>query len=436
MTISQRDKSVIWHPFTQHQMVPFAKTIVSGKGAYFFDQNGTRILDLISSWWVNLHGHAHPEIANAIYEQALRLEHISFANFTHEPAVQLAEEVLRILPHGFSKVFYSDNGSTAVEVAIKMAYQYWRNLGETNRKRFISFEQGYHGDTFGAMAMGQHSGFFNNFSDLFFNVSMMKYPETWLFDDEIEEQEQHILTLLDAYLAKHGNETAALIIEPLVQGAGGMRICREKFLQRLEERVRAYGILIIYDEVMTGFGRTGDYFACLKAKTQPDFICLSKGLTGGYLPLAMTVCSERIYHAFLGDTFHLALAHGHSFTANPLGCAAALASMKLLKNPVTQHQIKMIEQSHVEGLAYLQEEVPMIEHLRYCGTIAAFNVKMDVKYGSTASVELREKLYRRGLLIRPLGNVIYLLPPYCITEEELRLTYSILAEEIQGVAHG
>lgn len=432
MTISQRDKAAIWHPFTQHQMVPFAKTIASGKGAYLFDQEGKRLLDLISSWWVNLHGHAHPDIAKAIYDQALRLPHVQFANFTHQPAVQLAEDVLALLPPLLSKVFYSDNGSTAVEVAIKMAYQYWQNVGEPQRKKFISFEKGYHGDTFGAMALGQRCGFFDAFSELLFSVQMIPYPATWLNDDKVQQKEQEALVRLDDYLSLHGHETAAIILEPLVQGSSGMNMCRPQFLQALEAKVRKHGILVIYDEVMTGFGRTGDYFACLKADTAPDFICLAKGLTGGFLPLAMTACTDQIYQAFLGDSFASALAHGHTFTANPLGCAASLASLQILKKPETQKQIKAIEQAHVAGLAYLATEADIIR-TRYCGTIAAFDLPSEEQYGSALSVQLRERFYRRGLLLRPLGNTIYLLPPYCVTAEELQQTYSILAEEIQGV---
>lgn len=432
MTVSQRDKAAIWHPYTQHQMVASSKTISSGKGAYLYDQQGNRLLDLISSWWVNLHGHAHPDIAKAIYDQALKLEHIAFANFTHEPAVTLAEEILKVLPAHFSKVFYSDNGSTSVEVAIKMAYQYWRNRGESERKHFIAFNNGYHGDTFGVMSLSKNSGFFTQFEDLFFQVNSFCYPGTWLHDDLVDEKEHRALAEMDLWLEKHGSETAALIIEPLVQGAGGMHMCRERFLQQLELRAKQHGFLIIYDEVMTGFGRTGDYFACRKAKTSPDIICLSKGLSGGFLPLAMTVCHEKIYQAFLGDSFDVALAHGHTFTANPLGCAAALASLKLLKTPATQQQIAMIGEAHREGLALMADETT-VKHTRVCGTIAAFDLQGVAGYGSQSSVKLRDLFYRRGLLIRPVGNVIYLLPPYCVTQEELQMTYQIIAEEISGV---
>ena len=272
MTISQRDQEVIWHPYTQHKMAPLPITIQRGEGAWLFDERGNRFLDLISSWWVNLHGHANREIANAIHEQALKLEHVIFSSFTHEPAVLLAEKLLTILPDHFSKIFYSDNGSTSVEVAIKMAYQFWKNKGDKDRHRFIAFQNGYHGDTFGAMAIGKKSGFFTAYEGLFFDVDFIQYPSTWMNDADVLKKEQDILSGLDAHLKKYAHETAAIILEPLIQGASGMRMCRPEFLQQLEKKIRSYGILIIYDEVMTGFGRTGELFACSKSATQPDII--------------------------------------------------------------------------------------------------------------------------------------------------------------------
>ncbi|HLB57893.1 MAG TPA: adenosylmethionine--8-amino-7-oxononanoate transaminase, partial [Gammaproteobacteria bacterium] len=300
MSISDRDRATIWHPYTQHQTTPLPLSIVRAKEAYLFDESHHRYLDLISSWWVNIHGHAHPEIAKAIYEQALTLEHVIFSGFTHEPAVLLAEELLQLLPPHFSKIFYSDNGSTAIEVALKMAYQFWRNQGVSTRQRFMVFENGYHGDTVGAMSLGKGSQFFKEFDDLLFKVDLFPYPATWIEDNNICEKEEKTLEKIADYLEKYGHETAALIIEPLIQGAGGMRLCRPLFLKKLETLLRTYNILMIYDEVMTGFGRTGNTFACQKAQTQPDIICLAKGLTGGFLPLAVTACREDIYQAFLG----------------------------------------------------------------------------------------------------------------------------------------
>src|SRR3990167_4049553 len=357
MKLAERDQQVVWHPLTQHQIATSPIPIVRGKGAYLFDAQERCYLDLISSWWVNLHGHAHPAIALAIYEQAQQLEQVIFSGFTHEPGVLLAETLLNLLPSGFSKIFYSDNGSTSVEVALKMAYQYWRNQGESQRKRFIAFNGGYHGDTFGAMAVGKSSGYFDQFTDCLFAVDIAPYPVTWLGDIDIEQKEQVALSWLITYLSQHADETAALIIEPLVQGACGMRMCRPQFLQALQQLARSYQLLIIYDEVMTGFGRTGELFACQKAGTYPDIICLAKGLTGGFLPLAVTACREKIYHAFLGDNIQSALVHSHSFTANPLGCAAGLASMALLQDQQTQAQIAMIEAVHRAELSQLMVSV-------------------------------------------------------------------------------
>lgn len=432
MNLSTRDAKVIWHPYTQHQMSSYPIPIVRGEGAYLFDEKNNAYLDMFSSWYVNLHGHAHPDIVKAIAKQAATLEHVAFAGFTHEPAVKLAENMLALLPEPFSKVFYSDNGSTAVEVALKMAYQYWRNVGKHQRKRFIAFKNAYHGDTFGAMSLGKTCGFFTHFDDLFFPVDMFSYPDTWFNDDTVIQKEQNILLEIKQHLEQYADETAALIIEPLVQGSSGMRMCTMRFLHALEALVRSYGVLIIYDEVLTGMGRTGELFACLKAETTPDIICLAKGLTGGFLPLAMTLCQEHIYQAFLGDSFTPALAHGHSFTANPLGCAAALASLHLLQTTETGQQITMIERVNHEMVENLTQ-VSCVDKPRYCGTIIAFNLKTESGYGSAFSIHLRKQFLEHGLLVRPLGDVIYFLPPYCIKESELKRASEIIIKELQGV---
>jgi adenosylmethionine-8-amino-7-oxononanoate aminotransferase len=432
MSLAERDQAILWHPYTQHQIAALPIPIVRGSGAYLIGENEKRYLDLISSWWVNAHGHCHPEIAKAIYEQAMTLEHVLFAGFTHEPAVSLAEKILALLPVVYTKIFYSDNGSTAVEVALKMAYQYWRNLGEHQRKRFITFDGGYHGDTFGAMAVGKYSGFFGQYTNLLFEVDSIPFPATWENDNTAVDKEQHTLNQLADYLEKHGTEVAALIIEPLVQGASGMNMCTPRFLRELEKLVRSHGVLIIYDEVMTGFGRVGEYFSCLKSETTPDIICVSKSISGGFLPLAMTICHEKIYAAFLSDTISTALIHGHTFTANPLACAASLASLALLQRNETEVQLRMIENIHQQMIAELSV-LPVVEKIRYCGTIAAFNLKIQAGYGSKASSELQQRFLERGLLLRPLGNVIYFFPPYCTTETELKNAYEIVIQEIQGV---
>lgn len=430
MNLIERDQAVIWHPLTQHQTASLPIPIVRGEGAYLYDENGKRYLDLISSWWVNLHGHAHPAIAQAIHEQAKTLEHVIFAGYTHEPAVQLAENLLAVLPVGFGKVFYSDNGSTSVEVALKMAYQYWRNLGETKRTRFVAFDGGYHGDTVGGMSLGKNLTYHVHFLDLLFPVELFPFPATWMGDDNVLEKEEAVCNQLQQFFEQYADETVAVMIEPLIQGAAGMRMCTERFLQRLEKLTRSYGVLIIYDEVMTGFGRVGDLFACAKASTTPDIICLSKGISGGFLPLAATVCQDNIFNAFLSAEFSTALAHSHSYTGNPICCAAGLASMNLLKE--SSEARSMIEKVHREELRRLCHEVE-VRQPRYCGTVAAFELSLG-DYGSMTSQEWRKRMTDKGLLVRPMGDSVYFLPPYCITEMELRGAYDIIIQEMQGVA--
>ncbi|MEX2449412.1 MAG: adenosylmethionine--8-amino-7-oxononanoate transaminase [Rhodospirillales bacterium] len=430
--IVEADRRVIWHPFTQAQTAPDAIPISHGKGAVLYGEDGREYLDLISSWWVNLHGHAHPKIVEAISEQAAKLEHVIFAGFTHAPAVTLAERLGGILPGGLTRVFYSDNGSTAVEVALKLAYQAWRNKGEA-RTKFLAFEGGYHGDTVGAMSLGQSSGFFGAWRDLLFDVECMPFPATWQGDDEVARKEEESLAWLERYLDAHGADTCAMILEPLVQGAGGMRMCRPEFLRAAVERLRAANVLVIFDEVMTGFGRTGAAFAAIKAGTAPDIVCLSKGLTGGFLPLAATVCRDDLYEAFLGDTFETAFTHGHSFSANPLGCAAALASLDLLEAPETGARIAGIEAVHRRRLAGLGA-LSAFEHPRRMGTIAAIDVKTgDSGYTAAVGARLKTFFLAQGLLIRPLGNVIYVLPPYCIGEEPLNRAYDAIEAAARGI---
>jgi adenosylmethionine-8-amino-7-oxononanoate aminotransferase len=424
--ITDLDRRHVWHPFTQAQTAPDPIPITSAKGIRLYAEDGREFLDLISSWWVNLHGHAHPTIAAAIAKQAQTLEQVIFAGFTHQPAAQLAAELVQRLPDGLTRVFFSDDGSTAVEVALKMALQYWRNHGEGQRTRFLAFEGGYHGDTVGAMSAGKGCGFFDTYGSLLFEVGLLPFPATWDGDADVAGKEQAALARLDDYLADHGNTIAAVILEPLIQGSAGMRMCRPAFLQALAAKLQAAGILLIFDEVMTGFGRTGAMFASLKAQVTPDIICLSKGLTAGFLPMSVTVAKESIYAAFLGENFDRALVHGHSFTANPLGCAAALASLQVFADEQTLAKLPQIESWHRQGLAQLATH-PQVQHIRVMGTIAAFDVVAeDAGYTSQIGPQLKAFFHERGLLLRPLGNVVYLLPPYCVTQEELAHAYAVI----------
>ena len=419
MSLSLRDQAIIWHPLTQQQTAPLPIAITRGEGSYVVDESGLRYLDLISSWWVNLHGHGHAQLAEAIYRQALTLDHVIFAGFTHEPAVALCEQLRAVLPCALSRFFFSDNGSTCVEVALKMALQYWSNREHTSRRYFLAFEGGYHGDTFGAMAVGAQSGFHDAFKSLLFPVLTFPFPATWDNDETIDVREAAALDAIDQHLMTHGADIAALIVEPLVQGSAGMRMCRPQFLNTVMQRVREQGILVIFDEVMTGFGRTGTLFAADQLELQPDFMCLSKGLTGGTLPLALTVTTDRVYQAFLSDSWHHAFLHSHSYTANPIACAAALASLGLLRQQQTALAQSAIYKAHRCGLSYVEVHCPFVEKIRCLGTIAAFEWQASAK---ARALFLRECL-NVGLLIRPLGACVYLIPPFSVTTEELKHAY-------------
>jgi adenosylmethionine-8-amino-7-oxononanoate aminotransferase len=413
--------------------------VASGKGARLHLDDGRSLIDCISSWWVNLHGHAHPHIADAIHAQAGKLEHVVFAGFTHEPAEALAERLVALLPDGLTRVFYSDDGSTAVEVALKMAYQHWRNRGEA-RRTFVAFEGAYHGDTLGAMAVGDRGAFTAAFDDLLFAVERLPFPTTWIGDQTCDEREAAAIAALEAHLApatggsgsRSGHsDVAAVIVEPLVQGAGGMRMCRPSFLRRLREVTRAHDVLLVFDEVMTGFGRTGARFACERAGVEPDLVCLAKGLTGGFLPLAATVACNEVYESFVGGGPSRTLWHGHSYTANPLGCAAALASLDLLEQNAAA--FRGMEAHHLAFLDTLAD-LP-VERRRVTGTIAAFELTTSGSGGYFDAVgdRLRARAPDNGLLLRPLGNTVYLMPPYCLTDEERSEVYQRVRELVREV---
>ncbi|GAB3439773.1 adenosylmethionine--8-amino-7-oxononanoate transaminase [Insolitispirillum peregrinum] len=418
------DRAHVWHPFTQAQTAPDPVVIERGAGVSLFEPDGREWLDLVSSWWVNLHGHGHTGIAEAIAAQARTLEHVIFAQITHRPAAELSARLAAALPAGLERVFFSDNGSTAIEVAMKAALQLHRNQGQNQRQRFLAFDGGYHGDTVGAMSAGVSSGFFNAWTEMLFPVDVLDLPTTWIGDDAVEAKEAAALAALDQHLAACGDQIVAAIIEPLVQGASGMRMHRAGFLKQAAERLRAAGVLVIFDEVMTGFGRTGAVFACQQVGFSPDFLCLSKGLTGGFLPMALTITTPAVYEAFLDPSVEKAFLHGHSYTANPLGCAAALASLDLTLSADCAAQRQRIERHHRAALAELAD-LPMVCQPRVQGTIAALTIRMPDGpngkggYASPLGAQLTASFRQNGLLLRPLGNVVYMLPPYCISDEQL-----------------
>jgi adenosylmethionine---8-amino-7-oxononanoate aminotransferase len=428
-----RDRRHVWHPFTQHGTEGDPIVLTGAKGASLFDANGNEILDLVSSWWTCTHGHSHPKLNAALAEQASRFEHVMFAGFTHQPAVDLATALAELLPGDLSRVFFSDDGSTAVEVALKIAYQYWINVGEPRRQILVAFDGGYHGDTLGAMSLGRGSQLFSPFRDLMCKVCVLPCPATFEGDDAAGERETGAMSAFEALLADRGQSVAALIIEPLLQGAGGMRLCRPSFLKRLVEMAQAAGILVIFDEVATGFGRTGTLFAMEQAEVVPELVCLSKGLTSGYMPLAVTVAREAVFEAFLGESFDRALPHGHSFTANPLACAVALASLALFEEEKTLQRIARINKRHREMLAELAAR-PDVGRFRLIGSILAFDVKAAGGYQSAENRALRDWYLAHGLNIRPLAATLYLMPPYCITDEELARAYDGLVEGLDTLA--
>ena len=420
--LPERDRAVIWHPFTQMQTAPLPIPIVRGEGSTLYGADGREYLDMISSWWVTLHGHAHPHIAQRVSEQLSTLEHVIFAGFTHPKAVELAERLLNILPQNQAKVFYSDNGSTAVEVALKMAFQYWHNIGQPRRK-VVALENAYHGDTFGAMAVSGRSAFTAPFTPFLFDVEYLPVPATGQ-EEAVLKQAEHLFT----------NEVAAFIFEPLVQGAGGMVMYEANVLDKLIELARRNNSLIIADEVMTGFGRTGKLFASDYLTQKPDLMSLSKGLTGGTMALGVTSCTQTIYNAFLSNDAFKTLFHGHSFTANPLACTASLASMDLLLQTETQANIQRISHQHAVFLERLRT-FSTVKNCRQRGTLLAFelNAGDETSYFNTIRDRAYNFLLERGVLMRPLGNVLYLMPPYCTTNEQLAYAYKQVEELLQSI---
>jgi adenosylmethionine---8-amino-7-oxononanoate aminotransferase len=377
---------------------PAPVPILRAEGVWLYTEDGRRILDGISSWWVNIHGHSHPKLNAALAAQARELEHVVFAGCTHRPAVELAERLIRILPAGLARVFYSDNGSTAVEVALKLALQYWRNLGQPKRATFITLHNAYHGDTAGAMSASEDSVFTRAFSTMMFPVDRVR---------GLEEMEQRLRDSSDSI--------AAVLIEPMLQGAGGMIVWPAEFVEGVRRLCDQYKTLMIADEVLTGFGRTGKMFACEHASVTPDIICLSKGLTAGYLPLGVTAATSGIYDAFLSADRTKTFFHGHSYTANPLACSVAIASLDLFRDEPVLANVVRLEQQLRDGF----EELRPLGNVRVIGGVAAVALESDKPgYLDGIGPRLAAAFLQRGLLLRPLGNVVYFMPPYCITESE------------------
>ena len=417
--------SPIWHPFTQHALTPDATLVRRGEGAWLETDKG-RLLDAISSWWVITHGHRHPRIVAAIKQQADALDQVIFAGFTHQPAEDLARGLLEIVPRGLSHVFYSDSGSTSVEVALKMALGFWKNQGQKNqskpRSRIIALEHAYHGDTVGTMSAGARGVFNAAYEPLLFDVVRLPFPAPGC--------EQQTLDLLKTA----AKDAAALVVEPLILGAGGMLIYPPEVLRALAIICRRNGTLLIVDEVMTGFGRTGTLFACKQAGISPDILCLAKGLTGGSVPLAATLCTPEIFDGHYSTDRSQTFFHSSSFTANPIACAAARANLEIWRDEPVMARVAALGVMQEERLDRFRAD-PRVKNVRRLGTIAALDLTVsDPGYMAGVAPALTQFFQARGVLLRPLGNTVYIMPPYCITAAELDLVYDAVAEAAEKFA--
>lgn len=422
----------VWHPFTQEALDPPPLRIVKAEGVCLYTEGGRRFIDGISSWWVNIHGHGHPAIVSAIAEQAAKVDHVMLAGFTHDAVEELRCALRKVLPVPLEYIFFSDDGSTAVEVALKMAVQYWQNTGRPEKRSIVALEHAYHGDTVGAMSVGADSGFNEPFRSLLFRVHHVHSAYCYRCPVgktratcKIDCVEQ-----LETLLAEKHSEIAAVIVEPLLQGAGGMIVHPVEFLRRISESCREHDVLLIVDEVLTGFGRCGKMFACELAGVAPDVMCLSKGLTGGVLPMGATVCTARVHDAFVSPDRSRTFYHGHSYTGNPIAAAAGVASLGIFEREPVFERIHSIAAIHRERLAAIESH-PAVGDVRSIGTMAAIELKAD-DAGYTSKI--RTKLYQffldAGLLLRPLGNIVYVLPPYVISQQELHYIHDKIGEAL------
>ncbi|MGF0523333.1 adenosylmethionine--8-amino-7-oxononanoate transaminase [Agrobacterium pusense] len=414
-------RSPVWHPFIQHGLEPPMKHVVSAQGAFLVDEGGNRLFDAISSWWVTTHGHRHPAIMAAIRAATETLDQVIFAEFSHESAETLARGLIELAPSGLSHVFYSDSGSTAVEVALKMALGYFHNRGE-KRDRIVVMEHGYHGDTIGTMSTGERGVFNAAYEPLLFGVDRLAFPHAG--------SEQRTLDMFEVYC--RSGRIAALLIEPLVLGAGGMKIYSADVLAGLKQIAERYGCLVIADEVMTGWGRTGTVFACEQAGISPDILCTSKGLTGGSLPLAATLCSAKIFDAHFSTDRRKTFFHSSSYTANPIACAAAVANLQVWRDEPALQRIGLVQQALGDNIGRFANDGRFV-NLRQAGTIAALDLVVPAGgYLSEAGPRMRQLFRERGFLIRPLGNVLYLMPPYCSTADDLTRAFDVI-DEVAGI---
>jgi len=427
----------IWHPFTQEALDPPPIRITKTEGVYLYTDDDRRLIDGISSWWVNLHGHGHPEIVAAIAEQAAKVDHVLLAGFTHDAVEELRGRLRAVLPSELEHIFFSDDGSTAVEVALKMAVQYWKNVGRPGKRSIVALEHAYHGDTVGAMSVGAESSFTDPFRELLFPVH--RVHSAYCYRCPVGKTRAacaiDCVLKLERLLEEKHDEIAAVIVEPLLQGAGGMIVHPVEFLQRVRRLCTEHDVLLIADEVFTGFGRTGKMFACELAGVVPDVMCLSKGLTGGVLPMGATICTREIHEAFVGEDRGRTFYHGHSYTGNPIAAAAGAASLRIFEREPVFERIETISKIHCERLAAIRNH-PAVGDVRSIGTMAAVELRAD---DAGYSSKMRPKLYKffinAGVLLRPLGNIVYVLPPYAISSQDLHYIHDRIAESLELFQH-
>ena len=437
---TDRDLAVLWHPCTQmkdHERLPLIP-IRRGEGVWLEDFDGNRYIDAVSSWWVNVFGHANPRIGQRIKEQVDQLEHVILAGFSHAPVVELSERLVKLTPAGLDRVFYADNGSSCIEVALKMSFHYWRNLGRSDKRRFVTLTNSYHGETVAAMSVGDVSLFTETYRPLLLDTLKVLSPDCFLRPDGMtwEDHSRAMFAAMEQTLAEHHHEVAAVIVEPLIQGAGGMRMYHPIYLKLLREACDRYEVHLIHDEIAVGFGRTGTLFACEQAGITPDFLCLSKALTGGYLPLAACLTTERVYQAFYDDYSTLrAFLHSHSYTGNPLACAAALATLDIFEQDGVIEANRALAARMASATAHLADH-PHVGEVRQTGMTLAIEMvreragKTSYPWQERRGLKVYEHALGRGALLRPLGSVVYLLPPYVITPEQIDLLAEIATEGI------
>ncbi|WP_271765619.1 adenosylmethionine--8-amino-7-oxononanoate transaminase [Aquimarina algiphila] len=416
MTLKERDKKHLWHPLTQHKIHPEALPIVKAKGALLFDEDDKTYIDGIASWYTAMYGHCNDFILEKVQEQMQQLDQIVFAGFTHKPAIELSEELIKILPDNQEKIFFSDNGSTANEVGIKMALQYHFNKGE-KRNTIIAFKDGFHGDTFGAMSASGLSVYNGPFEDFFINVKRISTPNFENIDSVIKQLQAYIET----------NEVAAFIYEPLVQGANAMHMYEARYLDQILSICKENNVITIADEVMTGFGKTGKLFASEYIETKPDIISMSKALTAGFVPMAVTSCTQEIYDAFLDDSVGKAFFHAHTYSANPIACTVALAAVELLQTEEFQNHIDRIIRAHKDFDTRIKEH-SKVKTTRQKGVIYALELNIDMDRYGKKRYEIFDHFMKRGIFLRPLGNTIYILAPYVITNDQLNSVYDAIVE--------